>query len=66
MIVLYYNKTRDEVDRIIYSIIKLTVSVRVLVTVIRRIKGGADPIFFSGKLGVLVNGMPFCNFIKQN
>lgn len=64
MIVLYYNKTRDEVDRIIYSIIKLTVSVRV--TVIRRIKGGADPIFFSGKLGVLVNGMPFCNFIKQN
>lgn len=62
MIVLYYNKTRDEVNRIIYSIIKLTVSVRV--TVIRRIKGGADP-FFSGKLGVLVNGMPFCNFIKQ-
>lgn len=46
MIVLYYNKTRDEVDRIIYSIIKLTVSVRV--TFIRRIKGGADPIFFPG------------------
>lgn len=44
MIVLYYNKTRDEVNRIIYSIIKLTVSVRV--TVIRRIKGGADPFFF--------------------
>lgn len=41
MIVLYNNKTRDEVDGIIYSIIKLTVIVQV--TAIRRIQGGADP-----------------------